>query len=90
MSWMAWTGPTALFFCLIAGSLAFLTVLEIRRPTTLAKGWLPMATTRGDRFFISLLTAAFVHLFWLALIPYPAWYASVIALGVAGCILRWG
>ncbi len=27
-----------------------------------AKGFLPISTTRGDRFFIGLLSAAYIHL----------------------------
>ena len=38
-----------------------------------------MATTRGDRFFISLLGAAFIHLLWLGLTPWNALYASGLA-----------
>jgi predicted small integral membrane protein len=43
-------------------------------------GWLPMATTRGDRFFISLLGAAFIHLLWLGLTPCSTMYASALAI----------
>jgi hypothetical protein len=32
-----------------------MTVWEIKSPTTLRKGFLPIATTRGDRLFIGLL-----------------------------------
>jgi predicted small integral membrane protein len=39
-----------------------------------------MATTRGDRFFISLLGAAFIHLLWLGLTPWSVLYASGLAL----------
>ncbi len=67
MSWMAWTTPTMIFFIGIGMSLLLLTLAELKWPTVLAKGFLPLATTRGDRFFISLLSAAFIHLFWLAL-----------------------
>ena len=66
MNWMAWTAQTALFFTGIGTSVScVMTVLELLRPTTLARGFLPMPTTRGDRFFISLLSAAFIHLLWL-------------------------
>lgn len=90
MNWMAWTLPTAIFFACIAGSLLTLTVLEIYRPTLRARGFLPMATTRGDRFFISLLSAAFIHLLWLGLCDAPLFFASAIALLWAGVLMRWG
>lgn len=80
MNWMAWTAPTGIFFAAIALALCFLVVLELKRPTALMKGWLPMATTRGDRFFVSLLGAAFIHLLWLGLTGWPVLYASGLAM----------
>ena len=80
MTWMAWTLPTALFFAAIASALLVLIALELKRPTLISRGWLPMATTRGDRFFISRLGAAFIHLLWLGLTPWSVLYASGLAL----------
>ena len=31
------------------------------------KGFLPVATTRGDRLFIGLLAAGYINLMWLGL-----------------------
>ena len=85
---MAWTPQTAAFFVLIALALAGMTVWELLRPTRMAKGFLPMATTRGDRFFISLLSAAFIHLMWLAAVGNLVIVAT--ALSVAwGIVLMW-
>ena len=64
--WMAWTTPVAVFFGCIVAMLAVMTVWEIRSPTVLRKGWLPIATTRGDRLFIGLLAAAYVNLAFVA------------------------
>ncbi len=64
--WMAWTLPTAVFFGCIVLMLAGMTVWELKSPTVERKGWLPMATTRGDRLFIGLLLAAYVNLAFLA------------------------
>ena len=90
MTWMAWTTPTALFFASIGVALVTLTVWELLSPTTLRRGLLPLATTRGDRFFISLLSAAFLHLLWLALIPSPLVAASALSVIVAITLMRWG
>ena len=65
--WMAWTTPVAVFFSCIVLMLAGMTVWELKSPTVLRKGFLPMATTRGDRLFIGLLGAAYVNLAFLAL-----------------------
>lgn len=88
MSWMAWTLPTALFFGAIALLLVTMTLWELRAPTQLRRGWLPMATTRGDRVFISLLLAAFIHLLFLGIGGLPLGWASAIAALLA-VLLIW-
>lgn len=90
MNWMAWTLPTALFFGAIGLLLITMTLVELWRPTVMARGWLPMATTRGDRIFISLLAAAVLHVAWLALFTSPPYGASVAAVIAAIIVLRWG
>jgi predicted small integral membrane protein len=90
MSWMAWTMPTAIFFAAIGFSLVLLTLAELKWPTALAKGFLPLVTTRGDRFFISLLSAALIHLFWLALIPLDILLGSSVALAWAVVVMTKG
>ena len=90
MSWMAWTPQTAAFFVAIAAALIVMTVLEIAKPTRLARGFLPIATTRGDRFFISLLSAAFIHMGWLAAGAEPVAVASILSLLWAAAVMRWG
>lgn len=80
---MAWTLPSALFFAVVAGTLVVMTAWEILQPTVKRKGWLPMATTRGDRLFISLLLAALCHVIWLTVSDAPLAYASVVAAMVA-------
>ena len=47
--WMAWTLPVAVFFASIVLMLGGMTVWELKSPTVMRKGFLPMETTRGDR-----------------------------------------
>ena len=99
--WMAWTLPVAVFFSAIVLMLGLMTVWELRSPTVLRKGWLPMATTRGDRLFIGLLAAAYVNLGfvavsekmvgWFGLESEPSiWISFVVSMLVLGLILRKG
>jgi predicted small integral membrane protein len=90
MNWMAWTPQTAIFFACIAIALGIMTAWELASPTKAEKGFLPMPTTRGDRFFISLLSAAFIHISWLALVGELLPVASGIALVMAILIMRQG
>jgi len=90
MNWMAWTAETAVFFASIGIALLLMTCWELLRPTELARGFLPMATTRGDRFFISLLSAAFIHLLWLGTVADGLVFASALSLVWAALLMRWG
>ena len=89
MDWMAWTGPTALFFVIIACVLITFTVLAIRYPETPRIGVLRIETTRGDRLFITLLGSAFINLGWLGLTDAPQWGALIACAIYAMAVFRW-
>ena len=99
--WMAWTLPVAVFFSCIVLMLIGMTVWELRSPTVLRKGFLPIPTTRGDRLFIGLLSAAYVNLAfvalsekmiaWFGLSSEPSiWISFVISMLVLGFVMRKG
>ncbi|MBK6632649.1 MAG: DUF2160 domain-containing protein [Betaproteobacteria bacterium] len=100
-SWMVWTTPVAVFFIFIALMLTGMTVWEIKSPTTLRKGFLPIATTRGDRLFIGLLGAAYINLAfvglsgklaeWLKLEQDPSiWISFAISIAALILVMRKG
>ena len=82
LSWMAWTLPTALFFLTIFSLIALMGVWEYFSPGGGPRvGVLRFETTRGDRLFLSLLGAAFIHLAWLAFVGGPElWWALGISI----------
>jgi predicted small integral membrane protein len=99
--WMAWTTPVAVFFCCIALLLAGMTLWELKSPTVLRKGFLPIATTRGDRLFIGLLAAGYVNLAfvglagrlaaWLSLEQEPSvWIGFALSMALLGLVMRRG
>lgn len=99
--WMAWTTPVAIFFCCIALMLVGMTVWEIKSPTVSRKGFLPMETTRGDRLFVGLLSAAYVNLVfvgisgrlaeWMGLESEPSiWFSFVVSMALLGLVMRKG
>lgn len=90
MSWMVWTVPTAIFFSSIAAMLAGMTIWEILSPTIERKGFLPIATTRGDRLFISLLSAAFIHLGVIGFTSLSIWIALAVSAVWLLVLMRWG
>ena len=78
-----------------------MTVWEIKLPTVMRRGFLPIETTRGDRLFIGLLAAAYVNLafvgvsgrlvVWLGLDTEPSiWISFVVSMAVLALIMRKG
>ncbi len=101
LNWMAWTLPVAVFFTCIVLMLIGMTVWELRSPTVMRKGWLPLATTRGDRLFIGLLLAAYVNLAflglsekmvgWLGLTQEPSiWFGFAASMALLALVMRKG
>ena len=103
IAWMAWTLPTAIFFVLLAMTLAVMTGLAMAYPEAERVGILRIPTTRGDRLFISLIMAAVIHLLWIGFVGTDAiatlpigegidlsslWLATVISLVSAVVIFR--
>lgn len=96
--WMTWTTPVAVFFSCIALMLVGMTVWEIKSPTDLRKGFLPIKTTRGDRLFMGLLSAAYINLIyvglsgklalWFALDADPSiWYSFIVSIFILVLIM---
>jgi predicted small integral membrane protein len=88
LAWMAWTPQTGIFFAFIALSLVVLTLLAIYRPEAPRKGILGFPTTRGDRFFVSLLGSAFILILWIRLGGGELWYALAICIPFAVAMFR--
>ena len=99
--WMAWTTPVAVFFTCIVLMLVAMTVWELKSPTTVRRGFLPMETTRGDRLFIGLLAAAYLNLIfvgisgklaaWFSLEADPSiWISFVASIALLAWIMRKG
>jgi predicted small integral membrane protein len=100
-NWMAWTMPVAVFFICIVLMLCGMTLWEIKSPTSLRRGFLPIETTRGDRLFIGLLAAAYINLAfvglsgklaqWLGLASDPSiWISFCVSLLILGLIMGKG
>jgi predicted small integral membrane protein len=104
IAWMAWTLPTAIFFALLASTLAVMTWLGVAYPEAERVGILRIPTTRGDRLFVSLILTAVIHLLWIGLVGTDTiatlpigeegfeisslWLATVISLVSAVVIFR--
>ena len=81
ITWMAWTWQTAAFFIFIALCITAMILWEKKVPGgSPRRGILSLDTTRGDRLFISLLSAAFIHLAWLGIVGSLLWIGTIISI----------
>lgn len=91
LGWMHWTTPSAVVFVLLFAAIIGMGVWDRFSPGYARKGLLPMATTRGDRFFVAVMTFVGVHLLWLAFLGAAfMWGPLAISVAAFAVILRWG
>jgi len=90
LSWMAWTTPIAIFFISVLIMLIGMTIWQVKSPSLERKGFLPISTTRGDRLFIGLLSAAYVNLAWAGLTDVTQYIGAVLGFALLIVVLRWG
>ena len=78
-----------------------MTIWELKSPTVMRKGFLPIATTRGDRLFIGLLSAAYLNLAfvalsgrmkgWFEMDNEPSiWISFILSMLLLGLVMRKG
>ncbi|MFT5579319.1 MAG: putative small integral membrane protein [Paraglaciecola psychrophila] len=89
LSWMAWTTPTALFFISISLALIIMIIWSIKAPQAPRVGVLRIATTPGDRLFVSLLGSAFICLAWLGFYGTPMLGGLLICFFYGVAVFRW-
>lgn len=90
LAWMVWTLPTAIFFVVIGVVLISMTVWQAVAPSPERRGFLPIATTPGDRLFIGLLVSAYITLAWIGLTDASLWLALAISIVWMVVAMRWG
>jgi predicted small integral membrane protein len=81
LEWMYWTLPTAIFFIAIFLVLTAMTIWQTLSPSIERRGFLPLSTTPGDRLFIGIISAIYIHLAWLGLTDLSLWIALPIGVG---------
>ena len=90
ITWMAWTWPTASFFIFIALCITVMYFWEKKDPGgNPRKKIVANIKTRGDRLFVSLLSAAFIHLAWLGLTDFNLWIATFLSSIFAVFVFRY-
>ncbi|MFK7600908.1 DUF2160 domain-containing protein [Deinococcus sp. SM5_A1] len=90
MAWMSWTWPTAVFIILIFAAIAVLTIMDLRSAPVTRKGFLPIPTDRGDRFYIAMLGLLVINLTWWGVTDATPLIGLTLSLIWLGVTMRWG
>lgn len=91
IAWMEWTPPTFGLFVTVISSLVMMTIWDIRSPSVPRKGFLRIPFTRGDRYFLSIVTLVGTVIVWIAFLPDLDWrYALAVAAVLIVIFVRWG
>lgn len=91
VAWMLWSPYSAAFFGVIAVVVVGMNLWNRRSPSISRKGFLPIATTRGERVFLCGIVSFGIHILWVALFSLPhIWGASIISAVVFASMAKWG
>ena len=90
LEWMFFTRETATFIGVLLAFFATLIVLDLKRRSDVPrKGFLPMATTRGDRIFLGMATLIIIGILWLNT-GLSMVYALILGIIALIIIVVWG
>jgi len=76
-SWMYWTVPSGLAIASLFAAIALMGVWDAVSPSLIRRGFFPIKTTRGDRFFIGIISMIAIFLLWLAFMGQTALWAPL-------------
>lgn len=90
-SWMYWTWQSGLAIGGLFAAIALMGVWDAASPSVARKGFFPIETTRGDRFFIGVVSLIAIFLIWLGFAGAAAlWIPLVISVGWFAVEGVWG
>jgi predicted small integral membrane protein len=90
LDWMYWTLPTAIFFISLFVVLTAMGIWQTISPSEPRRGFLPLATTPGDRLFIGIISTIFIHLAWIGFTDLSLWIMFPIGVGWLIVVMIWG
>jgi predicted small integral membrane protein len=90
LEWMAWTTGTAILVACVFAALVGLAVLSAVRPSAPRKGFLPMATARGDRIYVGLLGTGLLLVLLIALSSAPVVLGLALGAVWMAVVVIWG
>ena len=90
-SWMYWTWQSGLAIGGLFAAIAFMGIWDAVTPSIPRKGFFPIQTTRGDRFFIGIISLIAIFLVWLGVFGTAALWVPLV-LSVAWFAIEgiWG
>jgi len=90
LKWMEWTVPGAIFCSTIFLLVIAMTIWQTVAPSMERRGFLPIATTPGDRLFVGLLGGVYIFLAWVGLTSFTLWILLPIIVCWIIVVMLWG
>jgi predicted small integral membrane protein len=91
LQWMEWSDATFALFIVVIAMLTGMTIWDVRSPSSPRKGFMPIAFTRGDRLFLSIVTLIGTVVLWIAFLPDVDWRIALpVAAVLIFIVVRWG
>ena len=89
LNWMYWSVQSVIGVLILVGILVVLNIINIKYPAYSRKGFLPISTTRGDRFFIILLFTIICWFLWLKFTDIPIFISYAVVIPIDFIIMKW-
>ncbi|NJB68559.1 putative small integral membrane protein [Desulfobaculum xiamenense] len=90
-AWMYWTAPSLLAIGGLLVAIAGMAAWDVVSPSVPRRGFYPIETRRGDRFFIAIMSTILIFLLWLGFVGDENLLVPAAASAAWGLVQgRWG
>ncbi|WP_455364708.1 DUF2160 family membrane protein [[Eubacterium] cellulosolvens] len=91
LEWMFWTTSTLIFLGAVILFFSALIIIDLKNRSVIPKkGFLPFATTRGDRIFLGMAVLMAIGILWLKFVPIPMRYSIIAGIIAVIIFVIWG
>ena len=87
--WMYLTNQSLYTILILVGLIVLMNILDVIFPNHFRKGFLPISTTRGERFFIVLLCSVSFWFLWFNFFNLPIAYSYIFVIPMDFIIMKW-
>lgn len=87
--WMYFSNQSLCAILVLVGLIVLINILDVIYPNHFRKGFLPISTTRGERFFIALLCSVSFWFLWFKFCDLPVAFSYIFVIPMDFIIMKW-